>query len=200
VAITCTAGNYLVAIGQGAGGAPAGIILSFSDTGSNTYTIIDNVNGVGGTFGGACAYAPITTGGAITVSVTFSGTPSTRGIVVREYSGWAASTPLDQHVVSAYTTTGSISSGASAATTQANEDVVGWTAFSATTITVGAGYGNFGQTATTIGAAGEDLTVSATGAQTATFNSTGLSAYICGVATFKLASSSSVDTSMMFGV
>ena len=199
VSITCTVGNYLVVIAQGAGSPPAGVLLSFSDTGSNSYTTIDSANGGSGSFGGACGYAKITTGGTITVTASWSSAPSTSGIVVREYTSWIATSPLDQHAVSVYTTTGSISSPATSATTQAVEDVVGWTAFSAASCSVGAGYGNVGESAVAIGAAGEDLTSASTGAQTATFGSTTLSAYVCGVATFKTLSASGA-TLLLMGV
>lgn len=124
------------------------------------------------------------------VSVTVT-TPAGKGggIICREYSGIQASLPLDKSTSLGGTTT-AISSGASAATTSANELVIGGgcSDFGNNTYTVGAGYGNLISTKNAdLEVSMEDKVVAATGAQTATMTLGNASDNAGGVATFIVA-------------
>lgn len=115
---------------------------------------------------------------------TPSGTGS--GLIVREYSGLDTTAPLDKSTSLGGTTT-AISSGATAATTNANELVIGAGAsdFGNNTYTVGAGYGNLITTKNAdLDLSMEDKIVAATGAQTATMTLGSASDQAGAVATF----------------
>lgn len=140
-------------------------------------------------------YAYNIVGGA-THTVTINN-PGFLGVnaITREYSGLTTTDPKDVFAT-ATGTTAAMSSGATAATAQASELVVGvfgddWGA--ALTYTAGTGFGN--RVSSTSGAAGdinlEDMTVAATGAQTATLTASQPPSWVAGVITFKGASGGS---------
>lgn len=127
-------------------------------------------------------------GAATTVTVATSGAATSYRVTIHEYSGIATSGALDQ-IASATNNDASPNSGATAATTQADELVFGAAENGAgRTYTLGAGYSDLAQSPNTafnalIGAEGK--VVAATGAQTATFTINAATTWTCGVATFK---------------
>jgi hypothetical protein len=88
------AGNLLVAFCT----AQTGFTHTYSSTGGPTWVKLAQFSETGGSGGdisiGYCANAPA---GATTVTVTFSGSAATRGLVIAEYSGAAISGVLDQN-------------------------------------------------------------------------------------------------------
>jgi hypothetical protein len=183
-----TTGNLLVVVAylEWGGGIPA---MTIADTSGNTWHQIfetdPDVSDI------AVWYAWNCVGGTLpTVTITSTIGSAAIGIMMREYSGIQnSSDPLDK-TVNATATSTALSSGATAATTQAAELVVGVgeTEFSADTITVGAGYGNLlVQNSATIPRtfAMQDKIVAATGAQTSTMTAGHATPWIAAVATFK---------------
>lgn len=190
---TTTGDTILVVIGTTA----AASVSSITDSQSNTYTKVDGVS-VGSNPDDAELWmaSNITGGTTPTITVTLSAAVS--GVIIaREYKD---ALTLDKHVA----TTGSgasVSSGASAATTQAEEVVVGWAFQVGGGISaVGTGYSNYLPQATgATNAAIEDKAVTATGAQTATFTGGG-TAFGAGVATFYIAAGGGSSISKVSGV
>lgn len=138
-------------------------------------------------------YAMNIVGQTCTLKATSSVSTDDVAIVAQEFSGVAASAAIDQ-TAGATGSSSSPSSGATAATTVANELVFGALASndSSNDVTLGAGYSNLGtafNAAVLVLASAESKVVSATGAQTATFGMGGFSSsWDCAVATFKAAS------------
>src|SRR3569833_1450878 len=171
-------------------------ISSITDSLGNTYARA--VADTEGSFvDGEIWYAPSPTGGANTVTINYAHSV-VAAVVLAEYSGLLTSSPLDQ-VAKAHAITGTaMSSGASPATTQASELVIGGgmtNDTSPTTFTAGTGYGNKVQVVNTTSlqaAAIEDKTVSATGAQTATMTLAPSGHWVMLAATFKLVTSVTV--------
>jgi hypothetical protein len=94
-----TVGNYLVAWAWGWGGGGAGSSFSFADTGSNTYTFPTNAKQGTAVNDVWCmvAYTKVATTGAsfkVTATVT-GGSNGSIMVVASEFSGVAASSPLD---------------------------------------------------------------------------------------------------------
>ena len=114
--------------------------------------------------------------GTHSVTVTFSGSSGSIGLRVFEIGGTATSSTLDQatgiaDAAGPGTGTDNVSSGASSATTNANDCVLGFTTNLVTqapggTLVAGTGYSSFDSD---LLFQGEIKTVSSTGAQTATF-------------------------------
>lgn len=136
-------------------------------------------------------YAKNITGAAShVITVNLSGSLSVDGIA-REYSGIDTNAPTDQTAQN----TGSSStpsSGATSTTTQASELVIGFFGCgSSVTETLGSGFSNLtvATVSASASAAAEDLIVSSTGTQTATFGTSTIFNWGCQVATFKGASS-----------
>jgi len=184
-----TAGNLIVLfIAAGA----ANTIASIADTLTNTYTLIDTA--VGTDRATWMYYAKNIAGGANTITVTYtSGRFPDSIVIAREYSGLDTVTPFDQTAKgnSGVSYVNSHTTAASSNTTQANELVVVGVGSGGSTsplFTAGSGYGN---NTTQDGfdlytyAAMEDKTISATGAQTGAFDSTGYVRSATIVATFK---------------
>lgn len=102
-------------------------IASVADDQGNTYAAVDTANPDTAewfkTF-----YARNVTGGNLTITVTYTGTPTYRRVIVTEYSGLStAADVLDAHSISAVTTTwgtGTDVATSGAATTTANGDTV----------------------------------------------------------------------------
>lgn len=179
-----TAGNLIVvAISNDSGGTTS--VTGVTDNKGNTYTKIKTVANSSAL---DIYYAANIAGGTgHTISVTWSlAAASNLSIIAQEYSSMPTA-PLDVSV-SAIGSTVSPSSGATAATTQADELVVGILSFDAATTTVmaGSGYGNLTSIAVT-GAhtAMESKVISATGAQTATFTLAASRAWIAAAVAFK---------------
>ncbi len=97
-------------------------VSSITDSQSNTYTKIDGT----GTSRAELWYAYNITGGTTpTVTATCGAIGANVTMIIREYSGLTTTDPLDKHVVGTGASTAA-SSGATAATAQANELVVGY--------------------------------------------------------------------------
>ena len=186
--ITTTSGNLLVA-GISFDSGTLNTITGVTDSKGNTWSKATELDS-------ACLvslwYAPNITGGAAhTVTVAYNdGVGSAIGVVVQEFSGIAATSPLDR-TVSAQGTSTAPSSGATSATTQADELVVGlvgW-AGATTTPTLGAGYTNLGHISLTdASAAMQSKVVAATSAQTAAMTLAASRDWAAICATFKAAS------------
>ncbi len=179
--------------------APA--VSTITDNKSNTWTEVSGatiING-GASSAGAIWYAPISTSGATTITITHTGTAQRNSICwVREYSGLATSTVLD-NATSAAGNSSTPSSGATATTVQADELIigVGSSAAGSSAWTAGTGFGNLVSdvaTSFTCDGAMEDKIVAATGAQTATFTSPASGLWTGSVATFKDAGGSAAVT------
>jgi hypothetical protein len=157
-------------------------ISSVTDTKGNHYAKINGTTNWNGTnYAAELWYAFNITGGAgaITITATLSGAPTTFSqIYMSEYSGIAAISPLDQNSV-AIGSTAAVSSG-SMTTTHANELIYGVSIGASGTLTTGAGFTN---RSTANGNIVEDMTVSATGSYKAAFTSAGGN-WIAQMATF----------------
>ena len=170
---------------------------SVTDSCSNTYTAAgSSANSETGERKSTLYYSKITTGGACTITVTYSaGLFPDTAYIAREYSGLDTSDPLDK--------TSSANDGANfnqthdagttAATTQNDELVIlygGSSGDASPTFAAGTGYGNGteqkGFDLYTY-AFMSDKTVSSTGAQSGNFTSTGFVRGQGGIATFKAA-------------
>jgi hypothetical protein len=187
-----TTGNLIV-VGVSFDSGTLNTVTAVSDSKSNTYTKILDLDG---TQDVTLWYAQNITGGAShTVTVTFnSGAGAALGFVAQEFTGIASSSSLDKSVIAQGTST-TPASGNTAATTQADELVVGVLGFSSTStsITLGSGYSNLGSvTGTNLSAALESKVVAATGAQSAGATLGASRAWCMGVATFKAASTAAV--------
>lgn len=200
-----TAGNTLI-LGFTAGYNNS--IASITDNQSNTWTLIaNNPNSSTTDRRSWLYYAQNVAGGSTTITIVFtSGQFADSSTIVREYSGLATTSVLDQFATG-NSGTGYVNShttSATATTTQANELVVAFVgsggsaspAFSA-----GSGYGNIteqqGFDLYTYSAM-EDKIVAATGTQTGTFGSTAYVRSQTIVATFKEAVAPTSNTTNFF--
>jgi hypothetical protein len=194
--VTCAAGNTLI-VGASVSGLGVTNAITTTDNAGNSWSRVTAASNFSSS-GAACLdlwYAPITTGGTITLTFSFSGSHLFNAWI-REYSGLLTASPLDQ-AKTAKGTGLALSSGASSATTQADELVVclGITDDGSNTYSVGSGFGNLVQQQLVLTGSGgiydtafEDQIVSATGAQTGTFTASPSSTtWACSIATFKAA-------------
>ncbi len=175
-------------------------VTSITDSQTNTYTRIRS------TLYGSSAecelwYAINITGGTLP-TVTVNHTVSSVAFTMREYSGLATVSPLDKGISAVATTGTAMSSGATAATTQADELVLGYMASGGTTsYTLGTGYGNLTQVSNSSVTSGlEYLTVSSTGAQTSTATLSLSGVWCMGVATFKTPAASAAHNLTLLGI
>jgi len=135
--------------------------------------------------------APVTTGGACTITVTISNAGATLIMTALEYTGLASS-PVDKTSSSSAVSGTAVTSGATATTTQASEVVVTFGLTNgtvATRATQGAGYNhdnNFIDTTNDLFIAFADKVVSSTGAQTGTFTLSGSGHWVGMVVTLKI--------------
>jgi hypothetical protein len=132
-------------------------------------------------------YGIAPSGGANTVSVTLSASACCFNIVLAEYSGIDASSPLDQHATAQGS--GTTLTTASVTTTQADELLVGigshWN--TSTAFTAGSGYAKRVQNNTSDSMALEDQIVAATGSYNASFTVNLTNTWLMAIATFKAA-------------
>jgi hypothetical protein len=189
------AGNHLVAhVGYTDGGSTS---ASYSD--GTAFSVadaerFDSTEGQSGTV----FYRENVGAGTHTGTATFSPTTSFRRNRLFEVSGLATSSSLDKNIGQVQTAPGTganaISSSASAATTNANDFVLGFTQDSGNaspgsgTLTAGTGYTISG-TNVTMGC--ESKSVAATGAQTVTFTQSVAAPRVTHVVVFKEASAAS---------
>lgn len=184
--VTATAGNLVMCVTESDVVAQNGITVI--DSKGNTWTRVRS-DAIAATLDLETWYSRITTGGAsykVTASDNGGGVDSS--IICEEWSGEAAS-PVDVNQGATDNTglSGALNSGATSATSQANEVVIGGGATAgAPTYTVGSGYSNMNRVATTFTSlAFESKIVSATGAQTATLTAGAAGSWGMHVATFK---------------
>jgi len=181
------AAGSLIVLFIGSGADAGSAIASVTDNRGNTYSKIqDGTNGVKGEMW----YAKNAAAGATTITISFTSNYHDISVIAREYSGIDTTAPLDkQQEANDSDWLQSHSSGATPTTSQADELVLGaYVGDANSTYTAGSGYGNLtsqnGYDAWT-SIAMEDKTVSATGAQTATFGSAEWLKGYCCAATFK---------------
>lgn len=186
VAFTCTSGNART--------------VAFSDSAGNTWATDVSQSTTSGVWIGSAQVTNALTSGVSTITATISGGASvSRLICAAQVSGIATSTAFDKGASTSGTST-SWSSGATAATTQADELVIGacgWDSTATETSTPGGSYtelfdfDNTGASELTM----TYLIVSATGAQTATgtLTNSGSRTTAMAVATYKGAASSTVE-------
>lgn len=186
VATAPGAGNFLVLRGSGSVS-----VTSVTDTKGNTWTIDKAAGATPLPFLASTKQDVGTLTTSDTITVTYSSASNNRSAIIDEFSGVMAS-PLDQTQTAAGAGT-SRTAGTTAATTQANELVVGCFVIGSaeTSFTPGAGYSSF-TTPFLGGLSGEYKIVAATGTQNPTATG-GVSATSRGVvATYKLASGQNV--------
>lgn len=186
-----TAGNHILAhIGSDDGGGT--LTASVSDGVSYAVADVKRVDSGNNQFG-EVFYLENAGSGSHTVTVTIAGgTPSNLILRLLEVSGLLTSGSLDQAFGQAQATPGTgangVSSGASAATTNANDFVMGFTQNTGeatpgtSVITAGTGYTKSG---TDNYMAAESKSVAATGAQTATFTQSVATSRVTHVVAFK---------------
>lgn len=145
----------------------------------NTYTLISAASlGNGSSVYQAVYWAKITTARASpTVTVNYNATSANAVMIVQYFNGFVGTPTLDQPKSTLNATSTTVTSGASSATTQAIELVVGMgsiTENKTSTWTLGSGYTNLTSVGSSAalpraGIAMESKIISSTGAQTATF-------------------------------
>lgn len=184
-AVTTTPGNMLVAIAEADTVVANGITVS--DNKGNTWARVIST-ALAATFDlEVWVCKNITSGGAShTVSASDSGGGVDSLLIVEEWSGQDTTAPSDKSIGATGSST-ALSSGASAATTQAAELVIGAGVVSGNvTMALGAGYTNLTRVNTTFSTlAFESKVVAATGAQTAAMTAGTAGSWVCQVATFK---------------
>lgn len=203
-------GQLVIAYGAMDGGT-TGLMTAVADSKSNTWVHVPGMD-IGGASGAAsldCWYVVPTTGGtAYTVSATFTAASTNMNLIVQYFNGFVGTPTLDKvkstDNPSAVTT---ITSGATAATAQAVELVVGGAVHTATVsaFSLGAGYMNLTQSSVAARqGAMESLVTAATGAQTAAFGVAAARTGLGGVVTFFDAGGAPVvgagSTTLMMGV
>jgi hypothetical protein len=167
----------------------SGTFSNFTDNFGRIYSLSQNTSYSSGHAGSTGAYLLNCTGGSTTITV--GGAPDIYCyIVAREYTP-ADCWMFDRDASSGYVSlagSNTYSSGNTPSTIQATETVVGWATSSALS-SAGTGFGNF--TNYTAGSLGmeyfcmEDMSVTSTGAQAATFGGTISTSYVCGAMTFR---------------
>lgn len=200
---TSTSGNILVA------GIEADVValngITVTDNKGNTWNRVISTS-LASTFDLEIWVAYNITGGAThTVTATDNGGGVDSLIIVEEWSGAALAAALDKSAGATGLASTALNSGATAATTQADELVVGvGVASGNVTMTAGASYSNLTKINTTFSTlAFETKVVSATGAQTADMTSGTAGSWACEVATFKqlvVAAAGGNSTMLMMGV
>jgi hypothetical protein len=193
---TSVSGNALIAIAEADVVAQNGITIS--DNKGNTWNRVIST-AVASTFDLEVWVALNITGGAThTVTAADNGGGVDSLIIVEEWSGVALASAIDKFAGASGTSTAA-NSGATAATTQADELVIGAVVASGNrTFTAGAGFSNGNKVNTTFSSLFfESQIVAATGAQTATATISASVSWACQVATFKAAVTNPVGKSLI---
>lgn len=186
-AITTTAGNLLVA-GICFDSGTLNTVTAITDSKGNTWAKAVELDSV--SLASLWYAAGIAGGSGHTLSIGYDdNSGGSISAVVQEFSGIVATSPLDR-VVSAQGTSTAPSSGATAATVQADELVVGLVGWAGAVTTAsllgGAGYSNLAQVALlNASAAMQSKVVAATGAQTAAMTLAASRSWAACCATFK---------------
>jgi hypothetical protein len=182
-----TAGNLIVvAVSWGDNAAPS---IRASDSLGNTYSVAINDFDAGNRQGLAILYAPSIRAGANTVTVTLGVTGGYRRVIVSEYSGVAATSPLDVAARNqAGGTTAANGVTSTAATTTSNGDLIFGVAMDDSGLfgTINAGTG-FTRRATlnNMDMATEDTIQATAGPVAATFTFTRADIYLAQMAAFR---------------
>jgi hypothetical protein len=182
-----TAGNLIVvAVSWGDRTAPS---IAATDSRGNTYFVATNDFDTGNRQGFAILYAPNIRAGANTVTVNFGASDAYRRIVISEYSGIAASSPLD--VVAKNKAAGTTASNgvtSTAATTTVNGDLIFGVAMDDSglfgTITAGTSFTRRA-VVNNIDMATEDRVQATAGSVAATFTFSRADMYLAQMAAFK---------------
>lgn len=167
-----------------------GNTTSVSDNFGNTFTLIKEITN--GDSAHSLWYAENIVGGfGHTITMVYNTSQADHAAIeIQEFSGSNGATGTLDQVASARGTGTSVSTGATATTTQAGEFVVVSTTMdSSTTVSQGSGYSNLtsnGSGGSDCAVAMESKTVSSTGAQTGTFTLNHSRDWTAIVATFKL--------------
>jgi len=182
---------------------PANFVTSVTDTEGNTYHLACDETGATTNNSFSLYYASGIVGGtANQITVNFTSAIA-NCVIVREYSDIVPSSPLDQTAVAQLSNTTTISSGATAATAQAAELVIGMVSANIISRVSGpsSGFSNFRSlNAPTLnpGLGMESLVTAAAGAQTATFAAGSAVFGAAGAATFKIPSGGTPTTGQFF--
>jgi hypothetical protein len=192
-------GDLIVVLAGGDGGA-TGLATSVTDSLGNTYTRVPSfdIANSGGTLNLDAFYARVTVAGSSNViTLAFNSASENCVVVAQHFNGFTGTVTLDKSARSSNVSSTTVTSGATAATTQAAELVVGL-AIHASTVsayTLGSGYTNLTQVSiANRQAAMESKVVAATGAQTATFTIAAARVNIGGVLTFYDAAGATTTT------
>lgn len=192
--VTVTAGNLIICTAE----ADVATSITMADSKGNAWSRIQTQN-LPATFVLETWYAKATIGGSgYTVTATDNGGGVDSLIICEEWSGQDPTAPLDRFTGLTDTSiTTNLTSGATAATTQANEIVIGTAVNSGSvTCTLGATYSNLTKVNSPFSTlCYESKIVSATGAQTATFTVSVAGSWITQVQTFKEAAAPPPPTS-----
>ncbi len=199
--VTATAGNLMIAVAEADTVVQNGITVT--DSKGNTWNRVISTS-IAATFDSELWYSVIATGGSgYTVTANDNGLGVDSLIIVEEWSGAALTSAADKSAGTSGIGT-ALSSGATAATVQAAELVIGAGVVSGdVTMTAGATYSNLTEINTIFSTlAFESKVVAATGVQTATMTAGTAGSWICQVATFKeaVAASSGSPTVLLMGV
>lgn len=191
-----TVSGHLIAVGV-AWDATANATFTCSDNMGNSYTSLPAVLDSSSEYAGVC-YAPNITGGATTVTVTFSTSTPYRSVAISEYSGLAATAVVDAYAsntASGTTATDNATSGSM--TTTQNDLIFGFLgttgAGGAVTITAGTGYTQRVYNGTAPSVAIQDRQVSTPGTVTSTQTVGTATTYVAYAVAFKVASGSNSD-------
>lgn len=191
------------------GGANATTLVADNATVPNTYTLIGAASVGNGTTMYQAVYSSViaTAKASPTVTVTYNSAATNADVVVQYFNGFVGTATLDQSKSQTNASSTTATSGASSATTQATELVVGVATHisTASAFTLGSGYTNL--TTNNIAnraVAMESKVVGSTGAQTATFTIAAARVNTGGVITFYdtggAAPAATISTLMMMGV
>lgn len=187
---TVTVGNkIIVAIAYDGGGT--GLTSGVTDNKGNTYQRANaglQLSHSGTTLTLDVWFTVVTAGGTgLTVAVAFNDAATNAAVIAQEHSG---NTVVDKFAIAQGGSSTAPSSGATAATTDAAEDVIGIAAHGGaiSAYTLGAGYTNLGQNSVANAQLGmESKVIAASAAQTAAFTIAAARFWIAAVVTFRSA-------------
>lgn len=185
-----TAGNLIVVAVVGDNGSTDNTTNVTDNKSGNSYQRADSTLnfGNGTNMNMDIWFGQVTNGGSsFALTIAFNSMVQNGRFVAQEFSGFSSTATLDKFAKANATST-SPSSGATGTTSVADELIVGLIARAgnnSSTISLGSGYSNLTNTATSAAAGMESMVVSSTGTQTATFSLSVSRAWLCAVLAFK---------------
>lgn len=185
-----TAGNLIVVAVVGDNGSVDNTTNVTDNKSGNSYQRADSTLnfGNGTNMNMDIWFGQVTNGGSsFALTIAFNSMVQNGRFVAQEFSGFSSTATLDKFAKANATST-SPSSGATGTTSVADELIVGLIARAgnnSSTISLGSGYSNLTNTATSAAAGMESMVVSSTGTQTATFSLSISRAWLCAVLAFK---------------